>query len=811
MDSFLIDLKHAARMFLHSPGFTVPAIAALTLGIATNTAIFSVINTVLLKPFAYPDPGRIVMFQNTFPTGRGGSASPTEFHWWRQQTQAFQDVSAYSFNIVNLTGEAFPEQIPTMRVSADFFRLCGAKALHGRMFTAGDDLPNAPHTAVLAYAFWQRRFGGDPHVLGRQLTLAGERYEIAGVLDPRLQNGQVTERSSLSGDIEIYEPPDVYVSLQLDPDSKDHSHYLNVAGRLKPGVTLAAANAQLQGGYPEFARSWPGVDFPGRGFGVQPLQHAIVGGVRNALLVLLGAVGFVLLIACANVANLILARSTGRRREMAIRVAVGAARGQIVRQLLVESLMLSLIGGVLGLAAGYTGIRAILHLIPGTIPRIGAGGSSVSLDWRVFGFTVAISILTGVLFGLLPALEASRAGLSGVLKEAGNRNQTRAWLVTAETMLAVILLIGAALLIRSFIAVRAVNPGFDAHYVLTMRMSLTGPQFQSVASAAQVIREGVRRIREIPGVEVAATTCCVPLEDRLQTGFRIAGRPGGPDSGGVAGSTPVSAGYFEALRIPILRGRTFTERDESGPPVVIINQALATRFWPHSDPLKDRIVTANGSPRQIVGVVGDVRDQGLHRDARPILYISSAAPDGLLKQLPWAWVIRTRVPPLSLSSAIRKELGEASNGLPVAGVRTMEEILSRSMATENFNTVVLTIFGCSALALAAIGIYGMLAYSVAQRVREIGIRLALGAPPRHIRNMVALQGLRPALVGVVCGIGAACGLTRLIAGFLFGVTAWDPLVFSVVPVTLAGVSLAAVWLPAVRASRVDPIQALRHE
>ncbi|HEV3332286.1 MAG TPA: ABC transporter permease [Bryobacteraceae bacterium] len=818
MDAFLKDLKHSARMFRRSPGFTLTAIAALPLGIATNTAIFSVVNTILLKPFAYPDPERVVMFQNVFPAGRSGSAAPTEFNWWRQQTVAFQDVSAYDFNIANLTGESLPEQIPLMHVSANFFRLCGAYALKGRTFIAADDLPNAPKTAVLAYAFWQRHFGGDPHVIGRRMNLSGERYEIIGVLGTQLQNGQVAERSTLSGDIEINSPPDVYIAFQIDPHSASQGHYFNVAGRLKPGVTIAAAQAQVQVSYPEFARKWPGIDFPGREFGIQPLQAAIVGGVRNSLLILLGAVGLVLLIALANVANLLLARATGRKREIAIRAAVGAGRGRIIRQLLTESVMLSLAGGVLGLVASYAGIRAILSLIPGNIPRIGTGGVNVSLDWRVLVFTLALSILTGILFGLVPALESSRADLSRALKESSNRsgtgfrhNQTRAILVTTEMALAVVLLIGAALLIRSFLAIRRVNPGFDAHNVLTVRMSLTGAQFEKPAGATEVIHEGVRRLRALPGVEVAATTCCVPLEDRLRGAFQIAGRPTGSNAGGLTGWTLVSAGYFEAFQIPVLQGRAFSERDESGPPVVIINQTAAKRYWPAGDPLRDRIFIGDQTPRQIIGVVGDVREEALNRDPRPNVYLPSVTGNGMLKLQPWAWVIRTRVAPLSLRVAIQKELREASGGLPVGQVRTMEETLSRSMAAENFNTLVLTIFGCSALLLAAIGIYGLMAYSVAQRVPEIGIRLALGAASRDIRKMVVVQGLRPALAGVVCGLAAALGLTRLLASSLFGVMAWDPLVFTVVLIVLVSVALVAVWLPAMRASRVDPIQALRYE
>lgn len=817
MDAFLKDVKHSLRMFLQTPSFTIAAVAALALGIGTNTAIFSVVNSVLLRPFDYPHPERIVMFQNTFKDGRGGSAAPTEFNWWRQQTDAFEDISAYAFEVANLTGEAFPEQIQATRASANFLHICGADILYGRTYTAEEDLPNAPKTMVLSYAFWKRHYGGDPQVIGRRVTLSGERYEIIGVAGPNLK-------------IEIDQPPDVYIPFQIDPNSSAHGHFFYVIGRMKPGITLAAADARLQASFQAYARQWPG-DFPERtGFGVQSLQDAVVGDARTSLLILLGAVSLVLLIACANVANLLLARATGRKREIAIRAAVGAGRGRIVRQLLTESVMLSLAGGVLGLAAGYAGIRALLSLNPGNIPRIGPGGANVGLDWRVLAFTLGMSILTGLLFGLVPALQSSRADLSSTLKESSNRsgtglrnNKTRALLVTTEMALAVVLLIGAALLIRSFVAIRAVNPGFDSHNVLTMRMSLTGPQFAKPSGITQLVHEGTRRLNAIPGVEVVATTCCVPLEGGFGLPFQIPGRPDGPASRGGGGWTLVSAGYFEAFKIPVLRGRSFREQDDGGPPVAIINQALAKQFWPNSDPLNDRIIIGHGvgpefdlePPRQIIGVVGDVRDGALNRDPRPNMYVPAAQmTDGettLAAQIiPWAWVVRTHIAPMSLSSAIQKELREAS-GLPVAAVRTMEETRSRSTATEDFNTLVLTIFGCAALLLAAIGIYGLMAYSVAQRSQEIGIRLALGAESRRIRNMVVFQGLQLALVGVVCGLAAAFALTRLIASFLYGVKTWDPLVFSTVPLVLIGVAAIAVWLPAMRASRVDPIQALRYE
>jgi putative ABC transport system permease protein len=594
---------------------------------------------------------------------------------------------------------------------------------------------------------------------------------------------------------------------------------------------VAAANAQLQAAYQEYKRTHTiPFDFPQIGFGVEPLQDAIVGGVKTSLLILVGAVSFVLLIACANVANLLLARATGRQREIAIRAAVGAGRGRIVRHLLTESVMLSLAGGVVGLAAGYAGIRAILRVNPGNIPYVGLQGSNVDLDWRVGLYTFGLSLLTGVLFGLVPALQSSRTDLNSSLKESSSRsgtglrhNRTRAVLVTTEIALALVLLVGAALLIRTFVALRQVNPGFDSRNVLTMRMSLTGPQFATPAGTTQVFHDGLRRIRALPGVEVAGASCCIPLEGGFGLPFQVVGRPDGPTSRGGGGWTMISAGYFETFQIPILRGRSFREEDDGGPPVVIINQALAKQFWPKGDPLSDRIIIGHGvgpafnsePPRQIIGVVGDVRDGGLNRDPNPIMYVLSAqitdGENALVSQIaPWAWVVRTRVQPLSLSSAIQKELREAT-GLPVAHVRTMAEVVSRSTAAENFNMLVLTIFGCAALLLASIGIYGLMAYSVAQRTQEIGIRLALGAESSSVRNMVVFQGLRLAVAGVVIGLAAAFGLTKLLTSLLFGVKAWDPMVFSVVPVVLIGVALVAVWLPAMRASRVDPIQALRYE
>ncbi|HLK46608.1 MAG TPA: ABC transporter permease [Bryobacteraceae bacterium] len=815
MEAIRRDVKQAARSFARAPGFTITAVGTLAIGIAANTAIFSVVNTVLLKPFAYRDPGRIVMLQNTLRDLRFGSAAPVEFNWWRRESQSFGDISAYDFDVANWTDESSaPEQIPVMHVSAEFFRLCGVQPVLGRTFTDEEDLPHAPKTVVLAYAFWQRRFGGDPRVLGRRITLNGEGYQIIGALGSDLEHAQITERSTLSGAIEIHEPPAIYLPFQLEPESTSHAHYFNVAARLKQGVTLAAANQRLRASYQGYARQWPDDDGPGRSFAVQLLQDAITQGVRGSLLILMAAVALVLLIACANVANLLLARATGRRREMVVRAALGAGRARIVRQLLAETLMLSLAGATLGLTAGYAAVRAMLTLVPGGIPRIGAAGANVALDWRILGFTVGLAMAAAVVSGLAPALQSSRADLSSALNESDHRggtglkhNRARSLLVIIQIALSVVLLMGAALLIRSFFATRRVNPGFDPSRVLTMRVSLAGPRFRDPAAVTRVTHEGLRRIRLLPGVEAAATTCCVPLEDRWQVGFQVAGQPASPSSQGIAGLTLVSAGYFESFKISILRGRSFTERDEGGPPVVIVNQALAKQFWPHGDPLHEQIVFGGEHTRsQIIGVAADVRDDFLNRAARPIIYQPSVS--GIISQ---AWVIRTRVPPMSLSAAVQEQLRQATGGLPVAQIRTMEETLARSTAAESFDTLVLTNFACTALLLAAIGIYGLVAYSVAQRTREIGIRLALGAAARDIRALIIFEGVRPIAAGLACGLAAALAFTRFLTSLLFGVKPWDPLVFLCVPLLLSGVAVLATWFPARRAARLDPIRALRGE
>jgi putative ABC transport system permease protein len=819
MDAFFKDLKQSLRMLRQSPGFTIAAVAALALGIGANTAIFSVINTVLLKPLTYPDPDRIVQFILTSPGGSGPGASVTKFNVWLQQTGVFQEIAGYDQGGggINLTGGAYPEQIVGVHVTSAYFKLFGARIQLGRTFTDQEDRPRAGHFVVLSNGLWRRRFGADPRIVGQSIYLGGEPHIVLGVVGP----GFVTDPAA-----------DAWLPYQFDPNSNDQAHYFVAAARLKPGVTLGMANAQLQLAADQFRRKYPRSMDANEGFRVQPLQDTIVSDVRSSLLVLAGAVGLVLLIACANVANLLLVRATGRRREIAIRAALGAGRGRIVRQLLTESVALSLAGGASGLVLGLAGVRVLLAMNPGNIPRIGEHGAEVGVDWRVLCFTLLVSVTTGILFGLIPALDASRADLSSTLKESGGRsgtgfrqNKARSLLVISEMALALVLLVGSALLIRTFIALRAVDPGFDSRHVLTLNMAITGPRFEKTAGVAQLVRDSMQRMNALPGVAASGSTCCLPLEGGFGLPFIIVGRPltNGPSHGG-AGWKPVSPGYFDVFKIPVLRGRGFTDRDDgSAAGVVLINQAMAKRFWPKGDPIGEQLVIGKGvgpefeePARQIIGITGDVRDGGLNRNPSPTMYVPvSQIPDGVTalnsRIAPISWVVRTRTAPLALRSAVENELRQASGGLPAANVRSMDEIVSQSTARADFNMSLLTIFGGSALLLAAIGIYGLMAYSVQQRTQEIGIRMALGAGRGDVRNMVVGQGMRLALIGVAIGIGAAFGLTRFLATFLFGVHTWDPLVFVIVPFALSAVALIAVWLPARRATRIDPLTALRYE
>ena len=630
--------------------------------------------------------------------------------------------------------------------------------------------------------------------------------------------------------------PQVWLPFQLDPNTTDQGHYFQAAGRLKPGVTLGQARAQLLLSADAFRRKFPNALGPNNAFTVDPVGVVLVRNVRSSLIVLATAVTFVLLIACANVANLLLARAAERRREIAIRAAIGGSRGRIMRQLLTESVVLSLVGGAFGLAFGLMGIRTLLAVNTAGLPRIGDAGAGVTLDWRVVAFTLVVSIVTGILFGLIPAIASSRSDLTTTLKEAagrsgtgGRQNRTRSLLVVAEITLAMVLLIGSALLIRTAVALGHVDPGFDASHVLTMRTSLTGVRFQTALGVDLVTHDAIERVKAIPGVVAASATCCVPLQGGYGLPFQIVGRalPQGQPFHGGGSWTTLAPGYFEVFRIPVKRGRAFDDRDRAGAtPVVVINEAMAHQFWPTGDPLNDRLVIGRGimrefaaePERQIIGVVGDTRDGGLNSDPQPTMYVPEAQlPDAAnalnVRLSPISWVVRTQGEPHAFSQQIQDKLKE-STGLPVTDVRSMEEVVSLSTSRQRFNMWLMTVFGASALLLAAIGIYGLMAYSVEQRTQEIGIRLALGAGVSQVRRMVVVQGARLALVGVVIGAGAAFALVHFISSItalLFGVGPADPLVFGGVPMLLMLVSLASVWLPALRASRVDPIIAMRAE
>ncbi|OFW19347.1 MAG: hypothetical protein A3G21_01995 [Acidobacteria bacterium RIFCSPLOWO2_12_FULL_66_21] len=824
MEAFLKDLAHSLRMLRQSPAFTLAALAALTLGIGANTAIFSVVNAVLLKPVAFPDPDRLVILMNTSPQGSGPAASPAKFQHYRKQSEVVEQVAAFNTGVVNFTGGTVAEQLRSGRVSADFFQLFGAAVERGRTFDRTEDAPNGPRAVVLSRRFWQTRFDSRPDAIGTSISLGGEPYTIVGVLR--------------DFDFREFGPqPQVWLPFQFDPNTRDQGHYFQAAGRLKAGVTLEQAKARLHASGNDFRAKYPTALPPTNSFTVQPIREVLVRNVRSSLFVLVGAVACVLLIACANVANLLLVRATARRREIAIRAAIGGSRWRIVRQLLTESAVLSLAGGAMGLALGWVGIHALLSVNTADLPRVGEDGSLVGIDWRVLAFTLAISLATGVLFGLLPALQSAKTDLTTTLKESSGRsgtgfrqNKARSLLVVVEVALALVLLIGSALLIRTAVALSHVDPGFDAHHVLTMRMSLAGTQFEKSEAVEQIVRNGVERLRALPGVVNASATCCVPLQGGYGLPFRIVGRPleDGPFHGG-GGWMTASPGYFEVFRIPVKRGRTFTERDDShATPVVIINEAMAKQFWPKSDPLNDRLIIGRGvmrefaaePERQIVGVVGDTRDGGLNADPQPRMFIPQAqVPDAAnalnVRLTPMAWVVRTEGEPQALRSAIEDQIRQAT-GLPVSDVHSMDEVVSLSTSREQFNMWLMTVFGCSALLLAAIGIYGLMAYSVQQRTQEIGIRLALGAQTSAVGSMVVFQGLRLALLGVAIGVGASFLAVHLLRTFLtstllFGVQPRDPVAFVGVPVLLTAIAFLAVWLPARRASRIDPIIALRYE
>ncbi|MDE3109554.1 MAG: ABC transporter permease [Acidobacteriota bacterium] len=822
LESLLQDVRFAIRVLRRSPGYTLVAILTLTLGIGATTAIFTVVDRILLKPFAGPDSSRIVVLMNAFGDQRGFSISIPKFMMWRDQLPMLEDASLYGFPgglRVNLLGGDQPQQYKGTQVSANTFRLYGIPFAKGRGFTAQEDTPGGPPVAAISNGMWRTQFGSDPNIVGKSIDLDGTDYTVVGVMAP------------------IYTPDlnfgDVVLPLQADPNSSNMGNYLIGVARLKPGVTMAQAIAATQVFAEQFRRKDPAMMAdPKESFTLQTALQVVISGVSSALWILLGAVGLVLLIACANIASLMLARATLRRREISIRVALGAGRGRIVRQLLTESVLVSLVGGAIGIWLGFFGVRLIFALNPVRMPRLGEHAEALTLDWRILLFAAGISILAGAIAGIVPAMKASRVDLAATINESGARSgaglrgsKTRSLLVVCEMALAMILLAGAALLIRSFHDSISVNPGFQSHNILTMDMSLSGKRFQTTAAVSEVVREGRRRLESIPGVQDSTASCCMPLEGGLGLPINIEGKPPakGPYNGG-GGWASVSPGYFEVYRIPLLRGRTFTVQDTSASePVVIINESMAKQFWPKGDALGARITIGKGLgpqfvdlPREIVGIVGDVRDRGINNNPGPNMYVPIDQIGDQLTAFLWPlsplqWMVRTHVAPFSLSQQIQEQLRAASGGVPVGTVRTMDEVVSHSLAYERFSTTLLTIFAAIALLLAAVGIYGVMAYSVQQRTQEIGIRMTLGASPEKVRLMVVKQGMLLAGVGVVIGVAGGLAITRVMRSLLFGVKPWDPLMFSVTAILLAIIALLACYVPARRASRVDPLIALRYE
>jgi predicted permease len=819
MGTFVKDLKLALGIVRRNPGFAATVVGVIALGIGANTAIFSVVNTVLLKPLPYPQPDRIVQLMNATPQGNFGGASVPKYNVWRAQTQVLEDVAAFDLGGpgINMTGGDRPEQLRGIHVSHEFFPLFGAKPVVGRTFSAEEDRPGGGHVVVLSNELWQRRFGGAAHAIGKGVTLGGEAYTIIGVLAKGFGYDSP--------------PPDLYLPFQADPNSVQQAHYFNAAARLRPGIRLGAAQAALKLSAEEFRRKFPSALGPQGSFTVEPLQDIMVRDVRKALFILLGAVGFVLLIACANVANLLLVRATGRAREIAIRVALGASRGRIVRQLLTESVLLSLLGGAAGLALGVAGVRVLLALSPGDIPRIGADGAGVTVDWRVLAFTFGLALTTGVIFGLFPALHAMRTDVNASLKESGARAgaggrhaRTRSLLVVAEMALAIVLLIGAGLLIRTFAALHSVHPGFDPHHVLTLYTSLTGSHFDRTAAITDMTRRSIERMEALPGVEAAAASSYLPVDGGLGLGFSIEGRPANdPQSQGGAGWAYVTPNFFAVFKVPIKRGRGFTERDAAGAPgVVIINEAMARRYWAQENPLGQRLTIGGGMgpvfaepPREIIGVVGDARDAGLNQDPTNEMFVPLAqVRDGVLalnnRFMPLCWVVRTHPAPLLLAEPVQRVFHEVAD-LPAWHVRSMDQVVAQSTARNQFNTVLLSVFSLVAFLLASVGLYGLISYSVEQRTLEFGIRVALGADAPSLFKTIVGEAMKLAAAGTIIGVIAAAALTRLMAAMLFEVKPTDPAVFIAVAALLAAVAAMASYIPARRAVRVDPAVALRYE
>ncbi|HKQ80189.1 MAG TPA: ABC transporter permease [Blastocatellia bacterium] len=808
VESFLQDMRFGARMLVKQPGFTLIAIFTLALGIGANTAIFSVVNAVLLRPLPYSEPDRLVQVWEPKPQSNRWSdwVSYPDFRDWRERNTVFDEIGACRTRAFNLTGGESPESLAGAYVSAGLFTVLGVKPILGRTFLDEEDRPGANHVAVISHGLWQRRFGADPGIVGKTIQLDGESHVVVGVMPPEFKFHWL--KMQRGWESEIWIPHGPHSELQ-----DRGSHNFRVVARLKRGVTIGQAQANMDAVARGVAERDPGHE--GMGAKVMSLQRKVTEDAQPALLLLSAAIGLVLLIACGNVANLLLAQGDARRHETAIRGALGASPARLVRQSLTESIMLGLLGGGAGLLLAFLAIQFIIKLGP-DIPRLDQTG----IDPRVLSVTLCLSLLTGLLFGTIPALRSSGVDINDTLKRGGkgviwrDGAGLRSFLLVGEMALALTLLVGAGLLIRSFLQLQSVEAGFDTSRVLKGLMMLPEKQYPISSQQARFIRQAVERLQALPEVETAAASTVLPLYGNDSGTFNVEGQPAWqPGKSVVYAERPkITPDYFRLVGIRLLQGRSFTWADnENSPEVAIVNEGMARRYWPGEDAIGKRVTIdeRDGWPvwRQIVGVVNDVKHDGLTGPARPHIYIPMMQltyPGAIL-------AVRAKGDPAALADTIRREVAALDRNQPLIGVETMEKVVSDSVADRRFQMTLLAIFAAVALILAATGVYSVMATAVARRTHEIGIRLALGAQPHNVLRLVVGQGMKPAMAGVGIGLAAAFGLTRLIRGLLFGVSALDPLTFIAVALLLAAVALIACYIPARRAMRVDPLTALRSE
>ncbi|HEY0101641.1 MAG TPA: ABC transporter permease [Pyrinomonadaceae bacterium] len=806
MESLLQDLRYGVRVLIKNPGFTAVAVLTLALGVGANTAIFSVINAVLLRPLPYPEAQRLVWVWETHPNIKEEPASLPNFTDWKSQSQSFEGMAGLANASLALTGEGEPERIPTCFVVGDLFTVLGVSPALGRSFLAEEDKPGNERVVVLSYAIWQRRFGGDQNIVSKSITLSGNPYTVIGVLPQGFKHPQTGQRKE----------PELYAPLGRAPESAGRrSDFLGVLARTKPGVPLKQAQAEMNTITARLAQQYPDSN-ANWGVTLLPLHERVTGDVSRALWLLMGVVGFLLLIACVNVANLTLARSAARGQEIAVRRALGADRSRLVRQFLTESVLLSFIGGTLGLLLAAWGIAALSALSPGNIPRL----DEVTLNWPVLAFTLAASLMTGLIFGLFPALNATNPNLTESLKEGGRSStegsrsaRVRRGLVVFEIAVALMLLVGAGLMIRSFTHLQDVDPGFQPERVVAVDVGLPSAKYKEDERVVGFYDQFFGRVKAQTGVESVAAISTLPLSGSGDIiTFQVDGQaePGG-DASADAEYRIISPGYFSTMSIPLVKGNDFTERDtKDAPYVMLVNETFARRFFPNEDAIGKRLNPSASSDapwRTIVGIVKDVRLQSLDTEPYPQMY----APLAQSPRRSMTMVVRTAGDPMNVLPFVRNELKTLDKDQPLYNVRTMEQVLAESIARRRFNMMLIAIFAFLGLVLASVGIYGVISYSVTQRTHEIGIRMALGAEARDILKMIVKQGMGMVLLGIGLGLGGAFALTRVMSSLLFGVSPTDLTTFAGVPLILAMVALLACYIPARRATRVDPMIALRFE